>query len=91
MKFIKKPVVVEAQQWTVNHPHPKVVQGWKAETGQVITVEGVTGYDKQVWVIETLEGWHEVTNGDWIIQGVRGEFYPCKHEIFVETYNVLDN
>lgn len=87
MKFVKKPVVVDAERWTVHNPHPKVIKGWKADTGQVITVKGVTGYDKLVWVIETLEGWHEVTDGDWIIQGVRGEFYPCKEEIFVETYS----
>ena len=36
--------------------------------------------------IKTLEGAHSVTPGDWIIRGVAGEFYPCKHEIFEQTY-----
>lgn len=36
--------------------------------------------------IDTLEGGHIVCPGDWVIQGVKGEFYPCKNDIFVETY-----
>lgn len=37
------------------------------------------------WV-ETLEGGHAVTPGDWIITGVKGEHYPCKPDIFAMTY-----
>lgn len=36
--------------------------------------------------IPTLEGWHCASKGDWIIKGVKGELYPCKPEIFEETY-----
>jgi len=36
--------------------------------------------------IDTLEGGHIVCPGDWIIKGVHGEFYPCKPDIFLETY-----
>lgn len=36
--------------------------------------------------ISTLEGGHIVCPGDWIIKGIAGEFYPCKHKIFTETY-----
>jgi hypothetical protein len=36
--------------------------------------------------IETLEGGHRVCPGDWIIKGVKGEFYPCKPDIFAQTY-----
>lgn len=36
--------------------------------------------------IKTLEGWHEVSFGDWIIKGISGELYPCKPDIFDATY-----
>jgi len=37
-------------------------------------------------MIHTLEGWHLVSPYDWIIKGVKGEFYPCKPDIFAMTY-----
>lgn len=37
-------------------------------------------------VIKTLEGPHAITEGDWIITGVKGERYPCKPDIFAQTY-----
>ena len=40
-------------------------------------------------IIETLEGEHKVTDGDWIIKGLRGEFYPCKPDIFVKSYEII--
>lgn len=41
------------------------------------------------WV-DTLEGGHTVCPGDWIITGVRGEQYPCKPDIFADTYEQVD-
>lgn len=45
-------------------------------------------WDGDFWYlrIPTLEGWHTASKGDWIIKGVKGELYPCKPEIFEETY-----
>ena len=40
--------------------------------------------------IETLEGGHTVCPGDWIIEGVAGEFYPCKPDIFEQTYERVE-
>ena len=40
--------------------------------------------------IETLEGGHIVCPGDWVITGVKGEHYPCKPDIFAETYELVD-
>jgi len=74
MKFRKKPVVVEAEQW---FPHMGEVFGVKYKP------EGEAGRKP---VIETLEGDHIVTAGDWIITGVKGEKYPCKPDIFGATY-----
>ena len=41
--------------------------------------------------IDTLEGGHTVCPGDWIITGIKGEFYPCKPDIFKETYEAIDD
>lgn len=42
-------------------------------------------------IIKTLEGFIEATEGDYIIQGVEGEFYPCKPSIFLSTYDILES
>lgn len=74
MKFRKKPVVVEARQ---------VPSG-----GDVTDV--ARWCDASVFsdhlLIETKEGTMRANPGDWIICGVQGEFYPCKPDIFEETY-----
>jgi hypothetical protein len=81
MKFRKKPVVIEAVQWFKMGDHPKVIK---------YSPPGVVGYsDTQGW-IQTLEGGHVVTPGDWIITGVKGELYPCKPDIFEATYERAD-
>lgn len=74
MKYRKKPVVVEATQWFKHGDHPMVT----------IMPRGLESPNKGwVW---TLEGGHEVTPGDYIITGVKGEHYPCKPDIFELTY-----
>lgn len=79
MKYRKKPVVVEAEQfWPTALP-------WPAGVEEVADPASPTGY-----VINTLEGRHEVTPGDFIITGVAGERYPCKPEIFAATYEPVD-
>ncbi len=74
MKFRKKPVVIEAVQFNKLGDHPAVVA----------TPESPAGFG-----INTLEHTsikHEVTPGDWIITGVKGEVYACKPDIFAATY-----
>ena len=73
MKFRKRPVVIEATQWFKNGDHPAVYTKRNS-------VGDLRGY------IETLEGQHIVTPGDWIITGIKGEHYPCKPDIFAATY-----
>ena len=78
MKFRKKPVVIEATQWFKMGDHPAVggYPNWLTYT-----------HDKsRLGWVETLEGGHIVTPGDWIITGVQGEHYPCKPDIFEATY-----
>jgi len=79
MKFRKKPVVIEAVQWLGNMtPVIDLV-------GHDLPTYGRPG-DSGSLRIKTLEGDHECKMGDWIIKGVKGEFYPCKPDIFALTY-----
>ena len=79
MKFKKKPVVIDAEQYMGNNEYE--IQDFTK--GQLIV--GFT--EGQIIVtIPTLEGNHTVSIGDWIIKGVKGEFYPCKPDIFDMTY-----
>ncbi len=75
MKYRKKPIVVEAEQFKINGPVPGGV-----EYG---TLAGRLG---MFFYISTLEGPHIVGDGDWIITGFKGERYPCKSYIFDMTY-----
>ncbi len=82
MKFRKKPVVIEAIQFTDGGVYP-----------QIVKFMGITKCTMQIndnlecrLVIPTLEGDHVASQGDWIIKGVKGEFYPCKADIFEMTY-----
>lgn len=72
MKYRKKPVVIDAWQFNKGGDHPKAISTSLCSTG---------------YGIETLEGFMEVTPGDFIIRGVKGEYYPCKRDIFKATYD----
>lgn len=84
--YQKRPVQVKALQWTGQNRHE---------------IEAFCGYDKVEFkwdenegdhsiflhlFIKTLEGTMEASQTDYIIQGVQGEFYPCKEDIFLQTY-----
>ena len=93
MKFRKKPVVIEAFQMTMerrrdNSEWPNWLnQAWQFERempGSLYPTAPNTG--DGLLSIGTLEGQHLVSWGDWIIQGVKGEIYPCKPDIFGQTY-----
>lgn len=80
MKWRKKSVVVEAYRPYYNDEPPP---GWflsMLDSGKIIETTG-GGFD-----IETLEGTMHASIGDYIIKGIRGEPYPCKPDIFYETY-----
>jgi len=86
VKFRKKPIVIEAIQVTQKMrfeggpypewalPHLRMTWSDKADRFESV---GVT----------TLEGFMTVCDGDWLIQGVKGEVYPCKPDIFEATYD----
>lgn len=88
MKYRKKPVVVEAMQWTgLNLEEVKDFVG-EALTYDIIDDAWKVGKGRpHVFMkIKTLEGDMEVPEKDFIIKGVNGEFYPCKPDIFRKTY-----
>jgi hypothetical protein len=77
-KYRKKPVVIDAWPWPWDElTDPKVIKYIK-EKG----IPFCAG-------IETLEGRMIAGEGDWIIKGVKGEYYPCKPDIFEATYEVV--
>lgn len=77
MKFRKKPVVIEAIQWIGNNQN---------EINIFVPEEKRFYTEGPVLHINTLEGAHTANVNDWIIRGVKGEFYPCKPDIFLLTY-----
>lgn len=72
--FRKKPVVIEAIQFRGNFDELESFVG------------GDANFTNGELVIATLEGALHASDGDWIIKGVKGEFYPCKPDIFAATY-----
>lgn len=82
MKFRKKPVVIEAIQFTGDSSFAQMINHWGKSFDDVTSQKD----GKENFFIETLEGDHCACVGDWIIKGVKGEFYPCKPDIFEMTY-----
>ena len=86
MKFRKKPVVIEAIQlrWDTWNEMCDFVGMGKLSDGKP---EGISLPNNIIGLsIPTLEGVMTASEGDWIIKGVNGEFYPCKPDIFEKTY-----
>lgn len=94
LKWTKKPVTIEAWQFT----EEIALQYWENRTLPPFGCRSVSGeYKKNTKVvrdayfhIDTLEGCMKASLGDWIIKGVKGEFYPCKPDIFEATYTRHD-
>jgi hypothetical protein len=87
-KFRKKPVVIEAVQWTGDNFGEVAALGenvfgpYRAHEGQLVGTVG----DGAHLEIKTLEGRMRADLNDWIIKGVNGEVYPCKPDIFEKSY-----
>lgn len=80
-KFKKKPVVVEAIRLNKDN---------EMDVLSFIGFNTLTQTFDSGVIIPTLEGNMLANYGDWIIKGIKGEFYHCKHEIFIETYESCD-
>lgn len=83
--FRKKPVVIEAVQWTC--PFKETPPAWIIlALNSPVGSEGFINRIVDNLHIHTLEGVMVASVNDWIIKGVNGEVYPCKPEIFEKTY-----
>lgn len=85
-RYRKKPVAIEAVQ--IDPDNVTDVLDWITENGGEGLLRGGEGGGSKGGsiLIHTLEGDHWAQQGDWVLRGVAGEFYPCKPEIFAETY-----
>lgn len=76
-RFRKKPVVIEAVQFLGDENLQEIIE-WMGDSGVIAMGDYMR--------ILTLEGEMTASRSDWIIKGVKGEFYPCKPDIFEATY-----
>lgn len=79
-KFRKKPIVIEAMQW--NGQNKQAILDWAA--GAV-----TPSVSEKHLRVHTLEGALAANSGDWILKGVKNEFYPCAADIFAMTYEAV--
>ncbi len=79
MKYRKKPVVIEAMQWDGSIQSADQIEDWSQHATYCY------GIPPAIYV-NTLEGEMRANPQDFIIRGVKGEFYPCKPDIFAATY-----
>ena len=100
-KFRKKPVVIEAVQVTSANYNGETFDGYPFDGGcpvwlataienETLIVSDKEVTDYAIWEIHTLEGVMFANPDDWIIQGVEGELYPCKPDIFDKTYEQVE-
>ncbi len=82
IKYRKKPVVIEAVQYKGKENYDEICEF----VGMYLVMTHFDTY--QVLIIPTLEGEMRADKGDYIIKGIKGEFYPCKPDIFEETYEL---
>ena len=87
IKVRKKPIIIEAIQFT-GYNHNEVCNF-------AVTFADKIYYDEieniGVICIHTLEGDMIVDEDDYIIKGINGEFYPCKPDIFMKTYDIIED
>lgn len=85
-KFRKKPVVIEAVQWTGGPASMHDIKVLDTDCNKVAFI-GIPPHEVS---IETLEGTMKAHFQDWIIKGIQGELYPCKPDIFEQTYEKVE-
>ncbi|GAK61753.1 Gp9 protein [Candidatus Vecturithrix granuli] len=101
--YKKKPVVIEARQFVGDNANLYSIYQWIEQNTAgsfepLAVIEGKVPCPKSGvsidprdgrMMIATLEGFHHVNVGDYIIRGIKGEFYPCKPDIFEATYELF--
>lgn len=95
MKYRKKPVVIEAIQFNDTASNLEEIERFVGSQLKYEIFDSAWEVGKgrphiRRMQIKTLEGDMHVSVGDYIIKGVKGEFYPCKPDIFEQTYEALE-
>ncbi len=89
-QFRKMPVVIEAMPFDGSWASAKPILDWMVEGWPIDRSRPSWGdFDGGRITIWTLEGEMTASVGDWIIRGVKGEYYPCKPDIFEATYEAV--
>lgn len=89
-KYIKKPIKIEAFKYDgdfMNKDGHYYIPEWGVHANK----EGTLYFEDGELYIKTLEGVHHASVGDYIIKGIKGELYPCKPDIFEQTYTEAQN
>lgn len=81
-KYQKKPLIMEVEQYLGDDESVKSIRAFVGKE--------LDGNGRDLF-IETLEGVMSISPGDYVIKGVKGEFYPCKPDIFELTYEKLNS
>ena len=82
MKYRKKPVVIDAIQWTGDN-HAEIFEFTEGKAY-------LSSSHSSTLIVETLEGKMVAEKGCYIIRGVNGEYYPCQEDIFNKTYEPVE-
>ena len=91
LNYRKKPVVIQAWQLTTDNAKKGIPSFIDKNVVHIFVDYHDTPNERHYALIETLEGNMRAVEGDWIIRGVNGEFYPCKPDIFEKTYEVAES
>lgn len=92
-RFRKKPVEIEAMRWDGSRASIEAICRWANDGADEAWVDFTSfgANDVEEAQAMTLEGPLKVSPGDWVIRGVKGEFYPCKPDIFDATYEAVSD
>lgn len=82
-KYRKKPVEIDAMQWNKGETDPLLIFMMSDDIDDMCMIDGEL-------MIHTLEGLMKVSDGDYVIKGIKGEIYPCKPDIFEQTYEKVE-
>jgi len=88
MKYQKKPIIIEAVRWDGknNSEVEEFAFGYTMWCGDLVYRRPSENWMGVMLSIYTLNGLMKVEHGDYIIKGIEGEFYPCRADIFEQTY-----
>jgi hypothetical protein len=93
-RFRKKPVEIEARQWDGSPEGATPIIDWVLGencTASYCDPDESPSFPGGRLLIKTLEGYISASPGDYIIKGVQNEFYPCKPDIFEQTYDEVES